>query len=45
MVGNARYNNILVCPNGFIEGGSVDAQDQCTRKSDADNMKHFFQGR
>ena len=43
MVGNARYNNILVCPNGFIEGGSVDAQGQCTRKSDADNMKHFFQ--
>ncbi|MDP6574888.1 MAG: SslE/AcfD family lipoprotein zinc metalloprotease [Candidatus Peribacteraceae bacterium] len=43
VVGSARYNSILTCPNGFIEGGSVDAQGQCTRKSDADNMKHFFQ--
>ena len=43
VVGNARYNSILTCPNGYIEGGGVDSQGQCMRTSDPDNMKHFFQ--
>ncbi len=42
VLGNARYNSILVCPNGFSWGGSVDQQGQCTASSDSDDMANFF---
>ncbi|QIL86439.1 SslE/AcfD family lipoprotein zinc metalloprotease [Vibrio sp. HDW18] len=42
VLGNARYNSILVCPNGFSWGGSVDQQGNCTAGSDSDDMANFF---
>lgn len=42
VMGNARYNSILVCPNGYSWQGGVDNQGQCTNSNDSDDMKHFM---
>ncbi|OEE88312.1 Accessory colonization factor AcfD [Enterovibrio norvegicus FF-162] len=38
VMGNARYNSILVCPDGYSWGGNR----QCANGQDGDDMKHFF---
>lgn len=43
VMGNARYNSILVCPNGYSWHGGIDENGQCRESSDSDDMKHFFQ--
>jgi accessory colonization factor AcfD len=43
IMGNARYNSVLVCPNGYSWNGSVNAEGKCDITSDSDDMKHFFQ--
>lgn len=43
VIGNARYNSVLVCPNGYSWNGGVDKAGKCNLTSDADDMKHFFQ--
>ncbi|MCL4133746.1 UNVERIFIED_CONTAM: hypothetical protein GTU68_060114 [Idotea baltica] len=42
IMGNARYNSVLVCPNGYSWNGSVNAEGKCVITSDSDDMKHFF---
>ncbi|ENM5739949.1 SslE/AcfD family lipoprotein zinc metalloprotease [Vibrio mimicus] len=42
VLGNARYNSVLVCPNGFSWNGGVDQQGQCTLNSDSHDMGNFF---
>ncbi len=42
VLGNARYNSVLVCPNGFSWDGGIDDKGQCRKTSDNDDMKHFF---
>lgn len=43
VMGNARYNSVLVCPNGYSWNGSVNAEGQCSVTTDSDDMTHFFQ--
>lgn len=43
VMGNARYNSVLVCPNGYSWHGGIDDKGLCRIKSDSDDMKHFFQ--
>lgn len=43
IMGNARYNSVLVCPNGYSWNGSVNAEGQCSVTTDSDDMAHFFQ--
>ncbi|MGI2259696.1 SslE/AcfD family lipoprotein zinc metalloprotease [Shewanella sp. GXUN23E] len=43
VMGNARYNSVLVCPNGFSWEGGIDDKGQCRKTSDSNDMKHFFQ--
>ncbi|RJX67181.1 DUF4092 domain-containing protein [Vibrio sinensis] len=43
MVGNSRYNSILVCPNGYSWDGELGADGVCSLTTDSDDMKHFFQ--
>ncbi|MGL5359562.1 MAG: DUF4092 domain-containing protein, partial [Shewanella sp.] len=43
VMGNARYNSVLVCPNGYSWNGGLDKTGQCSLTSDADDMKSFFQ--
>lgn len=43
VMGNARYNSVLVCPNGFSWNGSVNSQGQCNVSSDSDDMANFFE--
>lgn len=43
VMGNARYNSVLVCPNGYSWNGGVDNAGKCAITSDADDMKSFFQ--
>ncbi|ABZ78039.1 conserved hypothetical protein [Shewanella halifaxensis HAW-EB4] len=43
VMGNARYNSVLVCPNGYSWNGGIDDKSQCRVASDSDDMKHFFQ--
>ncbi|HCH0394809.1 TPA: SslE/AcfD family lipoprotein zinc metalloprotease [Vibrio parahaemolyticus] len=42
VMGNARYNSVLVCPNGFSWNGGVNDQGQCTGNTDSDDMANFF---
>ncbi|MBV7315407.1 SslE/AcfD family lipoprotein zinc metalloprotease [Shewanella sp. NIFS-20-20] len=41
VMGNARYNSVLVCPNGYSWEGGV-ANGQCMKSNDSDDMKGFF---
>ncbi|HBN6864821.1 TPA: DUF4092 domain-containing protein, partial [Vibrio cholerae] len=41
VLGNARYNSVLVCPNGFSWGGTV-KNGTCSLSSDRDDMANFF---
>ncbi len=43
MMGNSRYNSILVCPNDYIWDGQVDATGACKNDNDSSDMKYFFQ--
>ena len=43
IMGNSRYNSVLVCPNGYSWNGSINAEGQCGVTSDSNDMKHFFQ--
>ncbi|MCL1039860.1 SslE/AcfD family lipoprotein zinc metalloprotease [Shewanella submarina] len=43
VMGNARYNSVLVCPNGFSWHGGIDDAGQCRLNSDSNDMKYFFQ--
>lgn len=43
VMGNARYNSVLVCPNGFSWHGGIDDAGECRLNSDSNDMKHFFQ--
>ncbi|MGF1724741.1 SslE/AcfD family lipoprotein zinc metalloprotease [Photobacterium nomapromontoriensis] len=44
VMGNARYNSVLVCPNGYSWNGWVNsATGECGINTDSDDMKHFFQ--
>lgn len=38
VMGNARYNSILVCPSNYSWNGGTD----CTNQKDGNDMKHFF---
>ncbi|MDD1793381.1 SslE/AcfD family lipoprotein zinc metalloprotease [Enterovibrio sp. ZSDZ42] len=38
VMGNARYNSVLVCPTGYSWGGN----SQCENGTDGDDMKNFF---
>ncbi|ENO8808170.1 SslE/AcfD family lipoprotein zinc metalloprotease [Photobacterium damselae] len=42
LMGNARYNSILVCPNGYSWDGSVNAQGVCSKTNDSHDMANFF---
>ncbi|QDF65360.1 DUF4092 domain-containing protein [Shewanella sp. SNU WT4] len=42
VMGNARYNSVLVCPNGYSWDGGVD-KGQCIKSNDSNDMKGFFQ--
>uniref|UniRef100_UPI0039B5E8FE DUF4092 domain-containing protein n=1 Tax=Vibrio vulnificus TaxID=672 RepID=UPI0039B5E8FE len=42
VMGNARYNSVLVCPNGFSWNGGVNPDGSCKQSSDADDMANFF---
>ncbi|WP_309303988.1 SslE/AcfD family lipoprotein zinc metalloprotease, partial [Vibrio metoecus] len=42
VLGNSRYNSVLVCPNGFSWNGKVDKQGACTASRDSDDMGNFF---
>ncbi|MGL5990500.1 MAG: SslE/AcfD family lipoprotein zinc metalloprotease [Plesiomonas sp.] len=43
VIGNAYYNSVLRCPNGYSWNGSVDKNGECGIKSDSDDMKNFMQ--
>lgn len=42
VLGNARYNSVLVCPNGFSWNGGKNEENQCVVSSDSDDMGNFF---
>lgn len=42
MIGNARYNSVLVCPNGYSWDGSKSNTNVCNKTDDSDDMKSFF---
>ncbi|MDP7334861.1 MAG: DUF4092 domain-containing protein [SAR324 cluster bacterium] len=43
MMGNSRYNSILVCPTGYTWNGQVYDNETCKNDNDSNDMKHFFQ--
>ena len=43
MMGNSRYNSILVCPTGYSWNGAVSDNGTCKNDNDSSDMKHFFQ--
>ncbi|TQO88875.1 SslE/AcfD family lipoprotein zinc metalloprotease [Vibrio cholerae] len=42
VIGNSRYNSVLVCPNGFSWNGGVNHQGECIASSDSNDMGNFF---
>lgn len=42
VMGNARYNSVLVCPNGFSWNGGVNPGGSCKQSGDTDDMANFF---
>ena len=40
MMGNSRYNSILVCPTGY-SGMVVSDNGTCKNDNDSSDMKHF----
>ncbi|MGL4830601.1 MAG: SslE/AcfD family lipoprotein zinc metalloprotease, partial [Vibrio sp.] len=42
VLGNSRYNSVLVCPNGFSWNGGQHADGQCVANGDSDDMGNFF---
>lgn len=41
VIGNSRYNSVLVCPNGFSWNGGVNHQGECIASSDSNDMGNF----
>ncbi|PMN92278.1 SslE/AcfD family lipoprotein zinc metalloprotease [Enterovibrio norvegicus] len=42
VVGNARYNSILVCPTNYSWNNAVNSNAECVGREDSNDMKHFF---
>ncbi|WP_163390510.1 SslE/AcfD family lipoprotein zinc metalloprotease [Enterovibrio norvegicus] len=42
VVGNARYNSILVCPTNYSWNNAVNNSAECVGREDSNDMKHFF---